>query len=116
MTQGKKPKIHIGSTRAAELSSLVAREKASSVGDPYGMNLNKPQFKMKRFADIQSKLDVLKLTRPSNATDIIGKNRPGHKAAALQTDSSRGAVSQSPPIPQAAAASAGNRTGSNLNN
>ena len=62
MNQGKKPRPQIGTTRAHEFSSQIARERASMDNDPYNIGGAKSQqFKMKRFADVQSKVPIVKV-------------------------------------------------------
>ena len=52
----KKPKTKIGSTRAHELSAHMNRERASLDRDPYSVAVAPATFKMKRFADVKSKI------------------------------------------------------------
>lgn len=52
----KKPKTKIGSTRAHELSAHMNRERASVDRDPYSVAVAPGTFKMKRFADVKSKI------------------------------------------------------------
>ncbi len=63
----KKPKMKIGSTRAHELQTYVNRERASVDRDPYSIVTSPGTFKMKRFAEVKSKVVVPKGTGYRNS-------------------------------------------------